>query len=274
MRTLVVRLGALGDAVLTLPALAHLLLRGDEVTVLGVPASWSFLPATGQIGLEDVEASRWRRLFSGEAVDAALGFDWVFVMLASPNVAHTLSRAGLSTTHVRPVRPGEEGVHAAQRLLAGIGATEVDATAIRDLIAPNAGGEPHDLVIHPGSGGRAKRWPAERFAGLARRFASPLVLIGPADGDLVSAFDGLPVARDWPLRRIAATLAVARAFVGNDSGITHLASWLCPTLALFGPTDPAVWAPAGPQARVLAAPAHDLARITVEEVARQLMARS
>jgi ADP-heptose:LPS heptosyltransferase len=51
---------------------------------------------------------------------------------------------------------------------------------------------------------------------------------------------------------VAARLAAAAAFVGNDSGTTHLAAMLgAPTVAIFGPTDPAVWAPTGPRVRVL-----------------------
>jgi len=78
------------------------------------------------------------------------------------------------------------------------------------------------------------------------------------------------VADGWPLRRVVSVLASAGAFVGNDSGVTHLASYLCPTLALFGPTDPAVWGPVGGRARILAAPDGVLDRLSVEEVARAL----
>ncbi len=272
MRTLVVRLGALGDAVLTLPALAHLVAQGDEVTVLGVPASWSFLPGTCAIRIEDVEAPRWRGLFSGEEVEAARGFDRAIIMLGMPAVMESLSRAGVPSLHIPPMRPGESGEHAAFRLLRGVDGSSPDPAAIRALIAADPDGVAHDLVLHPGSGGRLKRWPAARFADLARRSSDPFVLLGPSEGDLAPAFDGVPVARDWPLRNVVSTLAAARGFVGNDSGVSHLASWLCPTLALFGPTDPAVWAPAGPRARVLAAPAGDLARLSVEDVARQLSA--
>lgn len=269
-RTLVVRLGALGDAVLTLPALAHLIACGDDVTVLGVPASWSFLPSSGPIAIADAEAAEWRSLFSGEAVAAIRGFDRVVVMLGKPDVAEATSRAGIATQRVTPVRPGQSGVHAAERLLLGVGGAEVDPEAVRLLIAPAPDGDAHDLVLHPGSGGKMKRWPAERFAELARRAKAPLILLGPAEEDLASAFEGLPVARDWALPRVAATLAKARAFVGNDSGVSHLASWLCPTLALFGPTDPKVWAPAGPTAHVMAAPKGDLSRLSVDEVAGRL----
>lgn len=268
-RTLVIRLGALGDAVLTLPALAHLVAKGERVTVLGVRASWNFLPPRGAIEIEDVEFAWWRTLFAGDCPDEIRAFDRVVVMLGKPDTAEVIARAGIAATHVPPIKPGERGEHAAQRLLAGIGGTEIDAGAVRALIVPEIGGVRHDLVVHPGSGGKPKRWAADRFADLARRATSPLVLLGPAENDLASHFEGLPVAKDWPLRKVVATLAAARAFVGNDSGVSHLASYLCPTLALFGPTDPKVWAPAGPFAEVIAT--GDLARLATEEVASRLI---
>jgi hypothetical protein len=269
-RTLVVRLGALGDAVLTLPALAHLLARGDEVTVLGLPASWSFLPRRDRLRIEDADGPRSRGIFSGAASEAASGFNRAIVMLGAASVAEALARTGIPTTHVPPLKPGEKGQHAALRLLRGVGGTIIDAEAVRRLISPDPGGEEFDLVLHPGSGGREKRWPEDRFAALARRFRSPLVLLGPAEDELAPVFDGLTVAQGWPLRQIVSLLANAHSFVGNDSGVSHLASWLCPTLALFGPTDPAGWAPAGPRAKVLTAPGGDLERLTVDEVAAHL----
>ena len=269
-RTLVVRLGALGDAVLTLPALAHLLGRGDDVTLLGLPASWAFLPRRERLRIEDADGPRSRGIFSGAVPAAASGFDRAIVMLGAVTVAEALTRAGIATTHVPPLKPGEAGEHAALRLLRGVGDGAIDAEAVQRLIAADAGGEEYDLVLHPGSGGKAKRWPADRYAALARRFRAPLILLGPAEEELVPVFDGLTVAQDWPLRQVVALLARAHAFVGNDSGVSHLASWLCPTLALFGPTDPAVWAPAGPHAKVLAAPGGDLGRLTVDDVAARL----
>lgn len=269
-RTLVVRLGALGDAVLTLPALAHLVAEGEKVTVLGVRASWAFLPPLGAIQIEDAETLEWRSLFSGGCPPEIGAFDRVVVMLGKPDVAETIAKAGIPATHIEPVKPGESGEHASRRLLHGVGGNEIEADAIRALIAPEIDGVRHDLVVHPGSGGLAKRWTADGFAALARLAQAPLVLLGPAEEELASRFAGLPVAKDWSLRRVAATLASARAFVGNDSGVSHLASWLCPTLALFGPTDPKVWAPVGPFAEVLAA--GDLSRLSVDDVARRLPA--
>ena len=111
------------------------------------------------------------------------------------------------------------------------------------------------IVLQPGAGSTVKVWPG--FADLARRMRAarrPLVVLaGPADGSVVDALltdgslDEASLARDWPLPRIAALFALARVAVGNDSGPTHLAAAVgCPTVAVFGPTDPAVWAPIGP----------------------------
>ena len=116
------------------------------------------------------------------------------------------------------------------------------------------------IIMHPGAGSHRKRWPAERFAALGaslvRRGLQVVLIEGPADAEVaaqVQEHAGLPfpVLRDLDTRRLAAALAEAWCFVGNDSGVTHLAGAVgTPTLALFGPTDPASWAPLG-NARVL-----------------------
>jgi ADP-heptose:LPS heptosyltransferase len=86
-----------------------------------------------------------------------------------------------------------------------------------------------------------------------------VALAGPADGLAVEVLLAAgavaedAVARDWPLAELAALLSLVRATVGNDSGPTHLAAVVgCPTVAVFGPTDPMLWAPVGPHVRVVA----------------------
>jgi ADP-heptose:LPS heptosyltransferase len=78
--------------------------------------------------------------------------------------------------------------------------------------------------------------------------------------------DSLPDAvRIADLYELACRLATARVYIGNDSGITHLAAAVgTPVVAVFGPTDPSIWAPRGDQIRVIAKPT--LTDITVEEV--------
>ncbi len=158
-------------------------------------------------------------------------------------------------------------------------ATEADLAVAREWLAARGIGSAEAVVLQPGAGSAAKVWPG--FAALARRLRAggvPLVaLAGPADGPAVEALleDGAlqeeTLARDWPLPEIAALLSLARAVVGNDSGPTHLAAAVgCPTVALFGPTDPAVWAPAGAHVRVVARPAGGAPWADVERVVAAL----
>jgi len=125
------------------------------------------------------------------------------------------------------------------------------------------------LAVHPGSGSPAKNWPAERFAEVARRLCdgrSWLLVLGPAEAE-TAEWPGAVVAREWPLRLLGATLSRAGLFLGNDSGVAHLAAASgAPTLTLFGPTDPALWAPVGAAVATLRAPDGDLSRLQVDQV--------
>ncbi len=77
----------------------------------------------------------------------------------------------------------------------------------------------------------------------------------------------LPVARGLGVGALAAMLLRCDGYVGNDAGVTHLAGLLgAPTVALFGPTDPTIWAPLGRAVWVVRAPVDDLARLTPAQV--------
>lgn len=133
---------------------------------------------------------------------------------------------------------------------------------------------PRFLAVHPGSGSPTKCWPPDRFAELAARLAkgSPfLVVLGPAEErQRCDDVPGAVTARELPLRTLGALLSHAGLFVGNDSGVSHLAAACgAPTLALFGPTDPALWAPVGRRVQCLRAPDGTLEALTTDAVAEQ-----
>ncbi len=116
-------------------------------------------------------------------------------------------------------------------------------------------------AIHPFAGSPRKRWPLECFEELARRLQRHMPVewcAGPQDA--------LPGARRFEdLYDLACWLASARIYIGNDSGPTHLAAAVgTPVVALFGPSDPAVWAPRSPRVAIASAPALD--SITVDQV--------
>jgi ADP-heptose:LPS heptosyltransferase len=113
------------------------------------------------------------------------------------------------------------------------------------------------LAVHPGSGSPAKTWPADRFGEVVDALGVERFLLveGPADAAAAAplrARRGAVLARGLGTRVLGAALARAAAFVGNDSGVTHLAAaWGAPTVAIFGPTDPGVWSPVGPRVTVV-----------------------
>jgi heptosyltransferase III len=122
------------------------------------------------------------------------------------------------------------------------------------------------VAIHPGSGGAKQCWPASHFAAVIERLwqqnRSVLLLEGPADTEHVcNLLDLVPsppvpemlkMLTNAPLLEVACQLQQCRCYLGNDSGITHLAAMLgIPTVAIFGPSDQAVWRPVGPSVEVI-----------------------
>jgi ADP-heptose:LPS heptosyltransferase len=126
------------------------------------------------------------------------------------------------------------------------------------------------IVLAPTANWPAKVWPAENFAALVDRLTGP---DGPLPGAQVVVTGGLgeeaqaqPVADAVPSERLVsavgldlgATAAVFQRcdlFVGNDSGLMHLAAAAgTPTVGLFGPTDDRIYAPRGPACRVVRTP--------------------
>ncbi len=126
------------------------------------------------------------------------------------------------------------------------------------------------LVLGPTANWHRKVWPAERFAEVALRLTAPdgalpgagiAILGGPGDQERSMAtpvLTALPQALDLvgklDLPEVAAVLARAGMFIGNDSGLMHLAAAAgAPTLGLFGPTPSDEYGPAGPKARAVLA---------------------
>lgn len=144
------------------------------------------------------------------------------------------------------------------------------------------------VIIHPGSGGRAKCWPFERFMALTDLFREWTLhwMLGPAEcepGDTrftsLMARQGFRKA-EWicepDLHEAAKHIAAVDLYIGNDSGMSHLAAALgVPAVILFGPTDPQIWKPLSAQVKVVATtnpgqPLSDLSPDRVREAIRCL----
>lgn len=110
---------------------------------------------------------------------------------------------------------------------------------------PLTGPRHERIVMHPFSGSARKNWPLAKFRALAAELGDVAWTCGPEE-----ELDGAERFAD--LAELGRWLQGARLYIGNDSGITHLAAAVgTPTLALFGPSDPAIWCPAGAHVRWL-----------------------
>jgi heptosyltransferase-2 len=290
-RILVIRGGAIGDLILTLPALK--LLRdafpSAHLEVLG----YKHIIALAELGgyanaTRSIEYARLSSFFSRdgelapELVEYFGSFQQVVSYLFDPDeiFANNLKRAGVRNLIVGSPKITDQE-HAARQLARPLERLALYLDDPAATILPN---EPHNvdrwrIALHPGSGSETKNWPEERWATLAASLlaADPqwrLVLIGgEADAERVTRLSGiLPndrvcCAQDLSLVDLAASLQNCALFLGHDSGISHLAAAVgTPCLLLFGPTDPEVWAPANPQVRTLRSSSLTMDGIEVQEV--------
>lgn len=121
-------------------------------------------------------------------------------------------------------------------------------------------------IFHPMASVASKAWPAERFLQIAKRLEGldPVFIGGP--GEDLSAFSAFECHSGAPLDTIFSLMKSASLFVGNDSGPAHVAAAFgVPSLVLFGPSNPCIWAPWRTKAEVIHSP-NGLAQISVERV--------
>jgi heptosyltransferase III len=246
VRRLIIRPGALGDFILSLPALECL-----RTTNLEVWTASAHLPlirfadrvrSIASTGLDLVAVTEppprlWEDL---------RGFDSIISWYGANRPEFREAVSGLPFTFF-PALPSGGKVHA----------TDFYLSQVREISRCESSGIPHIecrvaredfIVIHPFSGSPRKNWPLENFRALAEQLAhdSPVFWCrGSEDPPLPGAVE------IHDLYQLACWLAKAKLYFGNDSGVTHLAAAVgTPVLALFGPSDPAVWAPRGPQVQI------------------------
>jgi len=119
------------------------------------------------------------------------------------------------------------------------------------------------LVLHPGSGGRGKRWASEGFRKVAQWWntnhdGKTLILLGPAEEDECEEWRTIgEVVTNLSLAQVAVLLSRATLYLGNDSGVSHLAGMVgARGIVLFGPTQPQQWRPLGGNLSVIQNPVY------------------
>jgi hypothetical protein len=247
LRRLVIRPGAIGDVICSLPAIEHL-----EPAEIWAPAP--VLPLLRHIApARSIAAAGLDRLeIPGQPVAGVVerlsGFDEIVSWYGSAREEFRSAAAAhsLPIRHL-PALPGdpadEEVRHAVDFFLLSAGAPPGGMPRLPFQAEPEA-----FAAIHPFSGSPQKNWPIGRFRELATLLGQTLRVewcAGPEE-ELHEAH------RFQDLAEVGSWLARAAVYIGNDSGISHMAA-ACgvPVVALFGPTDPRVWSPRGEQVRIL-----------------------
>jgi len=297
-RVLVIRGGALGDFILTLPAIRLLRLHLPTRPHLEILGYKPYAELAMAAGLADearsIEHSSLAPLFSPRCTpDPALAayfasFQLIVSFLNDPaEIFHThlasLTKATVLRAMPRPDDPSP--LHATHQL-----AKALESIALfLDDPAPDLALHPPSrptlpiIAFHPGSGSVSKNWPLACWGQLmadlhsARPDLQFALITGEAEQErgattlMIDHLRSLRIPFDhWdslPLPSLARRLGECQLFLGHDSGISHLAAATgIACLLLFGPSNPAVWAPRNPGAHTIVAPGGQLAQISPEEV--------
>ncbi len=291
---LVIRGGAIGDFILTLPAVSALRRQFPEarLEILGYPHIAQLAVAGGLADrAQSIEARALAGFFArGGELDADLvgyfsGFDIIVSYLYDPDTIFqtNIGRCTHAQFIAAPHRPDEAaGIHATKVYLKPLERLAIfDADPVPRLSLNAQPSTLNRLALHPGSGGEHKNWPEAKWARLLEHLVSStslnlLLVGGEAEGDrlehLAAALPParLKMARNLPLAELACLLDGCVAFIGHDSGISHLAAAVgLPGLILWGDTAEEIWRPPNERVVVLRHP-HGLACLPVKEVAREL----
>lgn len=298
-RILVIRGGALGDFVLTLPALRLLRESFPEawIEVLGYPhiaaladgrfyanrvRSMDYGPLAGFFARNGTLDSELSEYFSGfqQVVSYLFDPDGIFEgNLRKAGVRHFLSafrRPSKEHAAIEWARPLEGLALYLEDPGARLFLTDEDKKEARAYL----GGEYRmRLALHPGSGSALKNWGVLRWEEIGRRFFAEhpegelLAVGGEADGEALKhlevAWSGRPArfAVGLKLPLLAAILGEVGRFAGHDSGVSHVAAASgARSVLLFGPTDPSVWAPKNAGVQVVRAAGGKWEDLSVEAV--------
>lgn len=296
---LVLRGGALGDLLLTLPLLQSLRRRWPEsrIEVVGNALAAVLAVDAGCIdACHSQHESRWLGLFFPDLPPTLRAWLSAFdlVINAWPDTdgqirRHFPARPGQQFISVPQIREGHGSAWSQllEPTLKELGPDRTDdrrwqlldisrqskLESRRRLASLLPATTESPVALHPGSGSNRKNAPLTEWLELSRRLAPRPVLfiLGEAEASLLPALRGATPApvyllQEWPLPLLAGALSICGGYVGHDTGVSHLAAAVgLRCVLLFGPTDPAVWAPPGDHVEILR-PRTDRVTLPMDEV--------
>lgn len=287
---LIVHQGALGDFILSLPSLEaiHRFYSQARFIFLGHPSILSIVYSRPYFDrVLNCTDKRWAPFYNSKenlelgAFDSLPPVDSIFAFCRSssqPLVDNLATVLGKPANRIDPFPRPDLALHVSEYQCRQLEELSIAALpCIAPVIAPsqddffearsffqlNVPKGEQLILLHPGSGGKKKLWSVAGWLDVIMKMSShnniKISLIeGPADSHIVRQLcsevgsTSLLLASNWRLGKLAALMKQSSLYLGNDSGITHLAA-ACntPTIALFGPTDPRIWGPQGSKVKVV-----------------------
>jgi heptosyltransferase III len=250
VRRLVIRPGALGDFIVSLPAIESL--RADYLEIWTASALLPLIQFADRA--RSIASTGLNLLGVAQSPPPGLiehlrSFDSIISWYSAnrPEFRDLVRSLGLPFTFFPALPAQGMGVHAVDFYLDQT--RSIAPFAVDRLPRISCRVERRDFaVIHPFSGSPRKNWPLANFRALARELEEAMPVRWCAGADDPPLAGAVRIA---DLYELACFLASARLYIGNDSGITHLAAAVgTSVVALFGPTDPAIWAPRGPRVEI------------------------
>jgi hypothetical protein len=258
---LIIHQGALGDFVATFPTLIRLRKHFSRIDAvcqhqLGKLAQ-SLGIADASFPLESAMfASLWSDSLSPRVKDLLCAYREILLFSYSETLEQAINRAtGKTCRRIIPRADADQPIHVTAHIfsqMTGCGLLSESDTAPLYTDQREAEYDSKKIWIHPGSGSKRKLWSLSNFIKLANLLESdgmkPEFIIGPAEEFLGKPLqaEGQTVHTIFDLTAIVLLLKSGGGFVGNDSGVSHLAGFLgLPTVAVFGPSDPVRWQPSG-----------------------------
>jgi heptosyltransferase-3 len=287
---LIVHQGAIGDFILSLPPLEaiHRFHSQTRFIFLGHPSILEIVHSRPYFDVVlNCSDKRWAPLYSSKVKSDAGVFAslppvdsiFAFCRSSSKTLVDNLARIyekpsyridlfpetdlGLHVSDYQCRQLEELGIPSLPCPAAVIAPSQEDFVEARRFFRKNVRAGKQLVLIHPGSGGRKKLWPVAGWLDVITKISRDKnikisLIEGPADNQVVQQLCSkvgsvsLLLVNNWRLGKLAALIKHSSLYLGNDSGITHLAA-ACntPTIALFGPTDPRIWGPKGSKVQVV-----------------------
>jgi ADP-heptose:LPS heptosyltransferase len=263
-KLLIIHQGALGDFILTFPALIRLQKYYGVIDVLCQSGIGKLAKSLGLVEKwYPLEAAYVASLFT-DRIDSKIKtlltpYANIILFTLSDQLEQTIRQiTSVPACRISPKPPKNVRIHVTEFVLENLmncGLINVSEAVLDDIPLPNQRSRPKNgdsILLHPGAGSKRKRWPISNFleveAMLRADGLRPEFILGPAEEDLVGELQrpDRTVHALSDLLDFTVLLKSTDGYIGNDSGASHLAAFLgLPATVIFGPADPKRWTPVG-----------------------------